>query len=597
MGVKRDWFYILTFIDLMIKFSFFILFTCANFSLYYIVKFAKLYPITSCIFLLIIMSFYFLFKNRGKLWYLFSMNLIVSIFLVFDLWYYRSFESFLSVNLLSQATNLDNLSDSILSLAKPYDILFFIDLVLILFFILKNKKIYLEAKRSISLFLITLIIPTASIYLLHVKYDVKDKGNNIRFFLSDWSADTPMYTLSPLGYEVRDVFLHYKEKDQHLKLTSNDKKSIQDWYANNVENLPDNKYKGMFKGKNLIIIQVESLENFMLNQKKDNQEITPNLNNILKHSLYFPNYYEEVSQGNSSDADLMTNTSIYPVRMGSTFFKYSDNKYKSLPLLLNELGYRTMSVHPDKGNYWNCRRALTSIGFNKCLDLANFKQDELIGMGISDRTFFNQGEQMVKNMKQPFYTFMVTLTSHMPFNLPNQYRELKFNKSFDETKIGGYLQSVHYTDKQIGMFLNKLKKDGILKNTVVVIYGDHCGIHKYYQDDLNAMSAGEKWWKNKNKKIPFIIYNEGIKGKEISTIGGQIDLMPTIAYVMGIDKSKYADSAMGRNLLNTKKSFAVLSNGTYIGKSKTDKDKKKAIEGLMISDKIIRGNYFKNSVK
>ncbi|UXZ09741.1 sulfatase-like hydrolase/transferase [Clostridium perfringens] len=76
---------------------------------------------------------------------------------------------------------------------------------------------------------------------------------------------------------------------------------------------------------------------------------------------------------------------------------------------------------------------------------------------------------------------MATATSHGPFDLPTNYRELKLPKEIDDTKLGGYLQSLRYTDKMLGEFLNKLKSDGVLDNSIIVIYGDHGGINKYYK--------------------------------------------------------------------------------------------------------------------
>lgn len=86
-------------------------------------------------------------------------------------------------------------------------------------------------------------------------------------------------------------------------LSYQDKEEIKEWYDKNIENLPDNQYAGMVKGKNLLVIQVESLENFVINQKIQGQEITPNLNRLLKNSLYFDNYHENVNNGISPDSD------------------------------------------------------------------------------------------------------------------------------------------------------------------------------------------------------------------------------------------------------------------------------------------------------
>jgi phosphoglycerol transferase MdoB-like AlkP superfamily enzyme len=258
------------------------------------------------------------------------------------------------------------------------------------------------------------------------------------------------------------------------------------------------------------------------------------------------------------------------------------------------IGYSTLAVHPDNASYWNWMPALKSIGFQRCIDASYFDQSETIGMGISDGSYLRQVEPLAEKQKQPFYMFLVTLTSHAPFNLPQQYRELKLDPALDKTKLGGYFQSMHYTDKQLGIFIDKLQKSGVLNNTAIALYGDHCGIHKFYQQEVNQIQPSQSWWLDNHHHIPLIIYQKNLKGKTVSTIGGEIDLMPTISYLMGIDESKYADTTMGRNLLKTNKNFAVLADGKYVGTAASSKEKNSSIQGLEIANKIIESNYFKN---
>lgn len=220
-------------------------------------------------------------------------------------------------------------------------------------------------------------------------------------------------------------------------------------------------------------------------------------------------------------------------------------------------------------------------------------------MGLSDGSFLKQTVPIINESKQPYYNYVITMSGHAPFNLPSKYRELKLNSELDSSHLGGYLQSVHYEDKQIGIFLDDLKKSGALENTAVVIYGDHCGIHKYYQDEVENTKGAESWMLDNQKEVPLIIYNsdKSIKGKEIKTIGGEVDLMPTILYLMGIDKKEYVNTAMGRNLLNTKESYAVMPNGEIDGDAGSKDKDNEAIDGLDIADKIIRSDYFKNYPK
>ncbi|MCX7711279.1 MAG: LTA synthase family protein [Clostridia bacterium] len=547
--------------------------------------------------ILILVSFAYLFKNRKKLWYLLALNLAVSALLLFDTWYLRSYNSLTSVQLIAQATNLDNLSDSILSLIKLLDVVFVFDLPIILVFFLYQKNLYKDMPRNLLLFGITFVVSTTTVFSIVPVRDWWNKligdYDNVQAAVFPYDPNVTASNISPIGYHFFDIYTYWKDSEKK-HLSDHDRQEIQAWFDYKKENLPDNQYKGMLKGKNLIVIQVESLEKSVINQKIEGQEITPVLNGLLKNSLYFTSIHEQVNNGMSSDADLLMNTSVYPIRSGSTFFRYPFTKYTgSMPLLLEEMGYSTFAYHPDKGAFWNWMPALTSIGFQKCIDSSNYDQTEWIGFGISDGSYFKQIEPRIAKAKQPFYSFIVTLTGHMPYKLPDQYKELKLEKSFDETYLGGYFQCAAYEDKQIGMLLDMLKKDGLLDNSVIVIYGDHEGVHRYYPEEVKKLSQGDEWWKTNEKKLPLIIYSPGLKSAEISTVGGQIDFLPTIAYLMGVEESKVENTAMGRNLLKTNKSFAVFPNRKVIHENLSKEDEKHAIRGLDIADLIIKGNYFK----
>lgn len=542
-------------------------------------------------FLILLLSISFIFSGKANAIALIFINLVCSILIIFDLWNYRAFGNFISMHLINQTANLENLSDSIISMFRYIDIIFILDIPIFIYTLIRGKIDYKLKGKRLMLFLVPNILCLLIIFGYHYIADTVLYGRyNFILFRICWTPNETMFDLSPIGYSCYDAYNYYSESKK-LVLSDNDKKEITSWFNNNKETEKNNKYFSMFKGKNLLVIQVESLENFVIDQKEDGQEITPTLNKLKNNSLYFSNYNEQVYIGTSSDADLMTNTSIYPVREGSTFFRFPGNQYNSLPLILQNMGYSTYAVHPDKGAYWNWMNGLKGIGFKNLYDESNFDNKEQIGLGISDGSFLKQVVPIIEKEKKPFYTFMVTLTSHAPFDLPEKYRYLKLDADLDKTKMGGYIQSIHYTDKQLGIFLDDLDKKGLLDNTLVVLYGDHTSIHKFYNDEVNKIPEKEPWWQNENKEIPLLIYYKGLKGETIDTIGGQIDLMPTLCYLLGAEKSKYENTVMGKNLLNTKYSYALLANGSVVGN--LDNKKNQAVKNSIgIADKIIRSNYF-----
>lgn len=546
--------------------------------------------------IILLLSISLLFNQKTQFKILFILNIVMSIIMITDLCFYRSFSSYFNLFVLQMGSNTENLGSSILAIFRPIDILFLIDIFVVVFLLKKRKTINFNKKKSKKLFftLTILSILYLSVNFLNINKNFHSFSGE-KSFSKSMMPNNKMFYLGPIGYHVYDLYNFYLNVKPYE--FSNEKlQEVDDWYKNNDENLIDNKYKDMFKGKNLLFIQVESLENFVINKKINNQEITPNINKMINNSLYFDNFHEQVWNGNSSDSDLIMNTSIHPVREGATFFRYPNNTYpNSLPNLMEGLGYSSIAIHPDNGNYWNYKKALASIGFDKFVSAENLDTSEKIGLGISDKSYFNQAINFIKEQKQPFYGFTVTLTSHTPFNLPKEYRNLNLDVDFDKNELGDYFQSVNYTDSAIGEFIQKLDEEGILDNTVVVLYGDHTGVHKYFQDKINQIEPKEQWWLDNENKIPLLIYSKGLKGETISTYGGQIDTLPTVAYLMGVDKENYK-YAMGKNLLNTNKNNVILSDFKVKGEV-TESDVEHLENSIELSDKIIRGDYFKKISK
>lgn len=539
------------------------------------------------------LAFTFLFKKKLQLGFLIIINLLISILFCADLWYFRGFDTMPTLLLLKEAPNLNNLTGSIIGTMRGIDIIFISDFLLLIPIALFAKKAYHDAQRRTRAFIVTLVVALG--FLLYFPLKLYISRENVKdAIVYMYDSNVTCQNLSPLGYQMYSIYTFFNE-GKTINLSSGEKNEISQWYAEKKTNLPDNKYKGMFAGKNLLVIQVESLERFVVGQKIDGQELTPNISRLMKNSIYFSNVYEQVHEGNTIDAEFIANTSLYPLKQGSTSFLYPYNNYSnSLPKIMKKNGYFTSDIQPDEGSFWNWMVLMKSLGFEKCMDNSSFHEDETFGMGMSDEVFLRQLEPIIVKQKQPFYTFMITMSNHTPYNLPYEHRELKLPAGLDNTYLGGYFQSVRYTDKYLGIFLDNLQKDGILDNTVVVLYGDHEGIHKYFPDKLKDINLQGDWWQDNHKGTPLIIYQPGLKGEEIKTAGGEIDLLPTICYMMGIDDKEYVNTAMGRNLLNTDKSFAVLHGGEYIGSTSDPKQVQHDKQGTDIADMIIRSDYFRN---
>lgn len=533
------------------------------------------------------------FKEKGRLRAGVIIDILVTILFVADIWYYRSNGTFLSTRYLMHSEIFNPEGKSLFNF-KIVDLIFLVDFI-ILFLVQKftkfekvsESKIYFRIIKTMCVFIVSAFVIWLGYYTIDVKQ--MDPGKNI--FRLCWAPFETFGDMSPLGYHGFDIEF-YKSKNKTL--TNEDKKEIENWFDDNKEDLPDNNYKGMLKGKNVIALQVESLENFVINQKVYGQEITPNLNKLLSNSLYFNNIHEQNNNGTSSDCDLMVNASVLPIRENTTVFSYPWTKYNTLENILEGKGYTTMSTHAEPPGNWNWTEMHKSYGAEQILDEGEFNQDEIIGLGLSDESYLKQVAEKLKDEKQPYYAFMTTLTSHGPFDMPEDKKYLKLPKELDDNMLGKYFQAVRYTDEAIGKYIEQLDKEGLLDNTVIMIYGDHCGVHKFYEQDITNSPLEGDWWKDNERKIPYIIYSKDLKPEVISKAGGQIDFKPTILYLLGADRSEFENNSMGRVLVNTNRDATILNEGQIVGNPKDEKEADHIKDELKIAEDIIEKNYFKN---
>lgn len=535
----------------------------------------------------LIFSFGYLFSKRGQIRFYMLYNIVYSLLLIGDLWYFRVNRDFFSLKHIFYRGTFNPLKGSLIR-GELIDIIFIIDILLLVLWI-KLKKVSNEEKRSVKKFSFSLTLSILGIiisyYLLNVvgisRWDKK-------LFYVGWSPIMTVRAPGPIGYHLFEAYhtlgrVMYNTKEEDLE-------EIQQWLSKNNEQLPDNSYKGIFEGKNVIFLQLESFENFIIDRKVNGKEITPFLNKIIKESLFFNNIYEQNNGGNSIDCDLMVNTSIFPRGDCITATNYGDVVYDiSMARILKSEGYTTVATHaeePAEFNWTELHR--NGFGVDMLWDLGQYRYEESVGYGLSDRSFLSQLSEKITTLSQPFYVHAPTMSNHGPYNIDQKYRLLNLPKEIDESYLGGYFESALYTDRQIEMFFRKLEYSGMLENTVIVMYGDHAGVHKYYNEEIQKLSYDGDWWKEYTHEIPLIIYAKGITPKVIEAHGGQVDVMPTVAYLLGVEDSKYRDYVMGRILVNTNRDAVVIKDNIIKGQVKTEEEKELLLKSYDVGSKIIK---------
>ncbi len=344
------------------------------------------YSVLNIMPIIFILSFSYFLSGKRCTIYLVTANICISILFLIDILYSRAYGHLISLYMIVAKNVTYELSASIFSLLKLSDIILFLDIpILIVFLNRKSKKINgsLPLKRRIKLVIISIVISSTAML---VQFTGLENGNllgNTRFL--------PLL-MSPLGNHFYDLYKFIY--DRNTELTNNDAAQIFNWMKNNQHDLaPSDEYmtmEGLLKEKNIIAIQVESLENFVINDSMYGQEITPNINKLLKNSLYFNYIYEQVNDGNSSDAELMFNTSIYPLNTGSAFLRFGDNRYNSMPNVLKEYGYTSMAIHGDYKEFWNRDIVYKALGFDDYISEEEFHYKGIEGMGIKDEDLFSE---------------------------------------------------------------------------------------------------------------------------------------------------------------------------------------------------------------
>jgi len=367
-------------------------------------------------------------------------------------------------------------------------------------------------------------------------------------------------SLGFLDYQVAAAIKVTKEenaaKNGSVEETAATVEDLKNSYNNNGEAAGTPNYFGAAKGKNVIVIQMEAFQNFPINLSVGGQEVTPVLNQLAKESFYFPHFYQQIGQGNTSDAEFMSNTSIYPTGSIAMSTGFGDKVLPSLPRLLEQQSYVSNTFHVNDVTFWDRNQMYPALGFTKYYDKPSFENDKFNGFGASDIELYRVGLEKLTELHEqdkPFYAQFVTTSSHHPFNVPKDLQRITVPESLQGKQLGNYIQAINYTDYAIGELIKGLKANGMWDDTVLVLYGDHFGLQTKDNDASWVSSElGIKYDERISRfNIPFFVHVPGTEGKVMDQVGGQVDIMPTISNLLGVSLEEEGYTAFGHDLLNT----------------------------------------------
>ncbi|MEN8908115.1 MAG: LTA synthase family protein [Clostridiales bacterium] len=549
----------------LLVFSFFLLIKLMIFKYSLDLTASSLY-LFSCIgSILLISSVLFIIKRTLRFRFIVIFDIIISILLFSDATYFNYYRTALSVGSIFQIKLITpSMSASITQLVRVVDLLFFADIFL-LFYIKIKKSVDLtrDTKLKKRVFLM-LILFSFGFIITSNAFMRKNKMISNQIFNILYNNEYIISNIGILNYHGLDIysFINNNFFDKH-NLTIDEKEYIKNKVIKG-ESSYDNSLFGSQKGKNLIILQVECMQDMFLDMKINGNEVTPYLNKFKNKCVYFDNFYAQTGVGNTSDAEFLVNNSLYPINYGSVYYRYPENHYNALPKLMKNIGYDSFVVHGNEGKYWNREEIYSSFKFDKFYTRDKLNDKDIFGeWGISDESMLSQSLNIMKKQKNPFYAFLITVSSHFPYSSFKEMENIDTGE-YEGKFYGNYIKSMNYIDKVLGDFIDGLKKEGLLNNSVIVIYGDHNGVDENNLEDVMEHNNESHFDKNvelfKMKNVPLLIYlpdNEEVK--KYDKICGQIDVLPTLTNLFGI-KSNYV---FGKDLLNEEEDIIQFTNGNY----------------------------------
>ena len=505
-----------------------------------------------------------LYIKRTKLFYslAFGIYLLLFIWLISNSIYYREFTDFVTVNTMLASSKVSaGLGAAALELFRPWDVIYILDFPILAFFFFK-KWIRMDnrpfnKRASFAVTSLSAMLFSANLFLAEI-----DRPELLTRGFSNYYVVRALGLPAFLGYSANQTYAANKERS---KASEEDLKPVEEYIQQHYAK-PNPEYFGMAKGRNVIYIHLESFQQFLIDYKlkvdDKEYEVTPFLNSLYhsKETFSFSNVFNQVKAGKTSDAETMIETGLFGLNQGSFMVNYGGtNTQQAAPFILSKNGYNSSAVfHGNAGSFWNRNTAYKQWGYNYFFDASYFtKQNSSNSFqyGLNDKYMLKDSIKYLERLQQPFYTKFITVSNHYPYTTSLSGDDLGFPlaKTQDET-INGYFATADYLDSSIKAFFDYLKESGLYKNSIIVLYGDHYGISNSRNPALAPLLGknSETWSSYDNamlQRVPYMVVIPGMdKGGIIDTFGGEIDMLPTLEHLLGIESNKFLQ--VGQDMLS-----------------------------------------------
>lgn len=517
--------------------------------------------------ILVLISTINLLPNKCKIIVSIIVDGIISILLFADDLYYSFSSNVLSIAQISNLQYGESIMATLPTLLRFEQIFYFLDiLIILLLFISKEIKIIQIPKKSKKQKIISVIFSsTCIIVFAFTSSNYIKKG-----VLTPYNKDMQIKNATIYGYHIADIIntidytnqTKYNTYDDMISNYNELKETYESDYGKDIYN-----FGNILKDKNIIILQLESVQEFVVNKKINGKEITPNLNKFLNENIEFSNMHMQ-SYSTTADSEHTLISSIYPMENGMSFSKYSSNAYDDIFKMYNKNNYFTAYMHGNYPYFWNRGNVYGNLNLNKLEFKDDFKDlSENINGDLSDELLYIQAIPKIKTYGTPFLVNIVSVSSHTPFTLNGLQDRSKVNidvGKYKDTYFGNYLESINYADYAFGIFIDELKKADLYDDTAILVFGDHNGLSMYDEELVDFLKQIDSNINDIQTKLNYTRVLCGLKLPGVNHIKiekpvNKLDIKPTFAYLSGLEDGV----SLGTNMFKNK-NYVCLNNERII---------------------------------
>jgi len=356
---------------------------------------------------------------------------------------------------------------------------------------------------------------------------------------------------------IREISLNIKNSLGKKKPTTAELEEVQAYYrTEHAEHDMDTRASfGKYKGKNVLIVQLEAFERWLIGAKVNGQEVTPFLNKLRDQGVFYPDIFDIAAQSHTADCEYLVLNSNHPLPDAPVAFRAEDNHFVTLATTLRDAGYSTLSMHGYRRGMWNRAVLHPRYGFTHSLFAEELGEDPRVGWGLDDHTFFQKLVVAAKKERAPWLLYAITLSSHHPYSdIPYNRRRLRLGR-LENTMVGGYLHSAAFVDDAVSQLFDQLRAADLLRDTMVVLYGDHAALIQSSPRDRATLASSTNLSKDTTdhigtgsiNRVPLLVLLPQSQTPQVAHVtGSQMDVGPTILHYLGVEPPR---SFMGHPLL------------------------------------------------